>query len=126
MRMVDHDALTDAGRGMDVDAVDLGRSHLEEIGQIAAPFLPKPMRNAVRLHSLKPLEEQQGLQKTMAGGIPVIGRDDVGTGSKRKLWGRAVGLVTDLAQHLFAHFAIGQLQRNAVAQRPIKRGVVKH
>ncbi len=125
MGMVDHDPLADPGIGMDVDAEGLADPHLDEVGHVAPAGAPQPVPDAIGLHGLIALEEQDGLEIAVAGRIAFVDGHQVGPGRGTKVGLVGIGLVGDFAEDLLAHLAAGKLQREAVGKRPLQRGMVE-
>ncbi len=83
------------------------------------------MGDPVGLHRLESLEEQHRLQEAVAGRIAVEHRHHVGPRRLADLRRIDMRLVGDLAQDLLAHLARGELDREAIGQRPLHRAVVQ-
>ena len=57
VRMINHNALTNAGSRVDVHAKHLRGAHLKELSNVLAPLPPQPIRDAIGLDRLKTLEK---------------------------------------------------------------------
>ena len=125
MGVVDHQALADAGVGVDVDAEDLGDPHLEEIGEVMLAVLPEPVRDAVALRGLIALEVEDRLKQAMAGRVAVVDRDEIGAGRLENTGIIGEGLVRDLAQDGHRHLVRGELGRDPVGNRALQRLVME-
>ncbi len=112
MGVVDHDAATDAGSGMDIDAEHFRDAHLHEIGHVAAALLPEPMADPVGLHRLITLEEQDRLDEAQAGRVTVEHGRDIGAGGLAQIGVRGIGFIRDFAQDLFQIICLGFLKNN--------------
>ena len=105
MRVVNHDTAADFGIRVDIDAEHFGDPHLHEIRQIAAVVFPQPMADAVGLHRLISLEEQQRLDEPQTGRIAVKHRCQIDTGGLAQIGLGRIGLIGDFTQDLLAHLA---------------------
>ena len=63
--------------GIDVDLEHLARPALEIEREVAAARLVKRVREAMRLDGLKALEEEQRVDRPVAGGIALEGRGEI-------------------------------------------------
>src|SRR5262245_51738079 len=75
--MVKEDALSDAGSRVDIRLEYAGRAALQVKRKIPPTAIEQPMREAMRLQRMKPLEIQDGFHEAQASGIAVINRLDI-------------------------------------------------
>jgi hypothetical protein len=87
--VIDEDALSQRRRRVDVDLELLRRAALQEKRQVAPVPPPEVMREAVRRHGGKTLEEHERLQKAAGGRIAVD--DSAQVGARRPADGGILG-----------------------------------
>ena len=75
--MIDHDALADFRRGVDVNARNHRRAALQVLRKVRAAHVQEPVRHAVGLQRLKALEIEQRVHIAVAGGIALEGGNNV-------------------------------------------------
>ena len=126
MGVIEHDAAPHPRARMDVDAERLGGPHLDETRHVLAAACPEPTRDPEALKRLKPLEEQQGLDEPVAGGVALVDRRDVRAGGPAQFRRGVMGLVGDLAEDERVHVLGREFLGHAVAQRPLEARMPKH
>src|SRR5438128_2115510 len=75
--MIEEDAATDPGIGMDIALEDCRGAALQVKGEVPAAVTPQPMRKAMGLDGMKALEIKYRLKETVGGGIAVHQRRDI-------------------------------------------------
>jgi hypothetical protein len=125
MCVVNHHTASKLGTRMNINAKNFADTHLNEICDIAAALLPKPMAKPVCLNCLKPFEEQQRLQQPVARWITVKNGHEIRTRCSRKVRLLFHGIIGQLAQNLLEHFRRCQFHRNPVRKRTFQTFVMK-
>jgi hypothetical protein len=83
------------------------------------------MAHPIGLDGLKPLEVKERLKETVAGGITVKDRHDIGPCRVAKIRIRQIRLIRHLTKQLFGHFTRRQLLRQPVGQRAFQLRMVQ-
>jgi len=81
--VVDHDALADARRRVNIHTEGHRDAVLQHQGEIAMLALPQPMRHSVRAQCVKALEIEQGSGEIPARRVAFVGGDDVAKASSK-------------------------------------------
>src|SRR5262245_30775860 len=80
--MIDHDAATQSRRRIDIDAERQSRATLEMKREGATSLLQQGVCEAMDLNCLVSFEEEQGLERILAGRITLADRGQIGASGR--------------------------------------------
>ena len=124
--MVEQDAATDAGSGMDIDGEGFGGTALQMQRQVQPSAAPEPVAEAVRLQRVVSFEEQEGRQQVGAGGVAVAHGGKVGQRAGLDLGCIGQRLADDALERLDADGVIRKLACHPVSQGVGEVVVLQH
>jgi hypothetical protein len=115
--VVEHDALADLGRRIDVDGKDARALALQVQREIAPPVLEQLVREAIGHQGMKALEVEQRLDIAAAGRIAVVDGGEIGAERRAQL--RMVGqyLIEGLADQPGIDVRVVEALRQAMTDR---------
>src|SRR6185437_1313819 len=124
--VVEHDALADHRRGVDVDLQEARGQALQIKREVLTSRLPKSMRNAVGLERMEALVIEQGLDQAAACRIALGNRHKVGSErlAERRL--RVEHLMKHLMEQPRIESRMLQAPRQPMADRILEALVVEH
>ena len=124
--VVNHNAVAEAGGGVDVDTKHFGGAVLQEIGQCAAALLPQPVVDAVRLDGVKAFVIQQRQRIRIASGIALVVGHNIGQRRFNNAVVTAQCVEVNLVQRARVHNRAGQFAGQMKRQHALKALVAQH